>query len=38
MPGVQRELSAVSVTPSKSSVVWDPLWSVDVNYEGTPER
>ncbi|KAJ9157363.1 Autophagy-related protein 11 [Pleurostoma richardsiae] len=32
---LQREVSAASVeSPSKKSVVWDSLWSLDVSYEG----
>ncbi|KAL1874391.1 hypothetical protein VTK73DRAFT_364 [Phialemonium thermophilum] len=32
---LQRERSAASIeSPSKKSVVWDSLWSLDVSYEG----
>lgn len=25
-------------SPSKRSVVWDPLWSVDYTYESSPNK
>lgn len=33
---VQREESAES--PSKKSVLWDSLWSVDYSYESPPKK